>query len=230
MNTNIKFITIILLLLSFQNISFSQTTYRFGLLPTLNLNKKLRQGWSFNTKLESRQLLQRGTYGGESDKEYDYVLTDLSGIVAKKVGLNSRIAGGYLIRLEDGLFSHRFIQQYVLVQKLLGWRLAHRLSSDQTFSKAESPEYRLRYRITSEIPLNGQSVDSKEFYLKISNEYLNSLQEKKYNIEIRFIPLLGYNMNYTFKIEVGLDYRVSSFLHNSTRHSYWISFNLFIDI
>ncbi|WP_027003967.1 DUF2490 domain-containing protein [Hugenholtzia roseola] len=224
-----KFVlTSIFLLLQYA--AFSQANYQVGLLPALNLNKKLGNGWSLNAKLESRQRLQRGSSEGEIDKKYNYVLTDLSMIAAKKVGLNSRIAGGYLVRLEDGLFSHRFIQQYVLVQKLSGWRLAHRLSSDQTFSEVEKPEYRIRYRITSEIPLNGESVDPTEFYLKLNNEYVNSLQENEYNLEIRLIPLLGYDISNNFKIEVGLDYRVSSFFNNNTRHSYWTSFNLFIDI
>lgn len=208
----------------------AQSTYQFGVLPSVNLNKKMKNNWSLNTKLESRQLFQRGEFNGTADKEYNYVLTDMSLIAAKKVGLNSRIAGGYLIRLEDGDFFHRFIQQYVIVQKLSGWRLAHRIMSDQTFSKIEKPDIRLRYRITSEIPLNGESVDPGEFYLKLNNEYINSFQANEYDLEIRLIPLLGYDITDNVKIESGLDYRVNSFLNNSTRHSYWMTFNLFIEI
>lgn len=208
----------------------AQSTYQFGVLPSVNLNKKMKNNWSLNTKLESRQLFQRGEFNGTTDKEYNYVLTDMSLIAAKKVGLNSRISGGYLIRLEDGDFFHRFIQQYVVVQNLSGWRLAHRIMSDQTFSKIEKPEIRLRYRITSEIPLNGEAVDPGEFYLKLNNEYVNSFQAKEYDLEIRLIPLLGYDITDNFKIESGLDYRVNSFFNNSTRHSYWMNFNLFIEI
>lgn len=218
------------MLMQLQFSVFAQSTYQFGGLPSVNLNKKLKNDWSLNTKIESRQVFQRGEINGSSDKEYNYVLTDLSLIAAKKVGLNSRIAGGYLIRFEDGDFFHRFIQQYVIVQKLSGWRLAHRISSDQTFSKIEKPEIRFRYRITSEIPLNGESVDPGEFYLKLNNEYVNSFQVLEYDLEIRLIPLLGYDIKDNFKIESGLDYRVNSFFNNSTRHSYWMTFNLFIDI
>jgi hypothetical protein len=151
-------------------------------------------------------------------------------IAAKKVGLNSRIAGGYLIRFEDGEFFHRFIQQYTIVQKMSGFRLAHRILSDQTFSKIEKTEIRFRYRITSEIPLNGESVDPGEFYLKLNNEYINSFQALEYDLEIRIIPLLGYDITDNFKIESGLDYRVNSFINNSTRQSYWMTFNFFIDL
>lgn len=230
MNTKVRNLFFVLVLMQLQFSVSAQSTYQIGVLPSVNLNKKMNNNWTLNTKLESRQLFQRGEFNGTADKEYNYVLTDMSLIAAKKVGLNSRIAGGYLIRLEDGDFFHRFIQQYVIVQKLSGWRLAHRIMSDQTFSKIEKPDIRLRYRITSEIPLNGEAVDPGEFYLKLNNEYVNSLQGKEYDLEIRLIPILGYDITDNFKIESGLDYRVNSFFNNSTIHSYWMTFNLFIEM
>lgn len=230
MNIKVNYLIFVLVVMQLPFSVAAQSTYQFGGLPSLNINKKLKNDWSLNTKLESRQLFQRGEINGISDKEFNYVLTDLSLIAAKKVGLNSRIAGGYLIRFEDDEISHRFIQQYVIVQKFSGWRLAHRMMSDQTFSKIEKPEIRFRYRLTTEIPLNGESVDPGEFYLKVNNEYVNSFQAKEYDLEIRLIPLLGYDITDNVKIESGLDYRVNSFLNNRTRHSYWMTFNLFIEI
>jgi hypothetical protein len=230
LNTEIKYLIPVLVLLLFHCDIYSQSTYQFGALPSLNLNRKLENDWSLNAKLESRQLFRRGVINGNAEKEYEYILTDFSLIAAKKVGLNSRIAAGYLIRFEDAEVFHRFIQQYVIIQKMSGYRLAHRLLSDQTFSGVEKPEIRLRYRITAEIPLNGESVDPGEFYLKLNNEYINSFQAMDYDLEIRLIPLLGFDITENYKIESGLDYRVNSFLNNKTRHSYWMTFNLFIDI
>lgn len=218
------------MLLLLQCVVNAQSNYQLGGLPAVNLNKKLKNDWSLNTKLESRQLFQRGEIIGSADKEYSYVLTDFSLMAAKKVGLNSRIAGGYLIRFKDGELFHRFIQQYIIIHKISGFRLAHRIISDQTFSEIEKPEIRFRYRITSEIPLNGESVDPGEFYVKLNNEYINSFQAMEYDLEIRLIPLLGYDITENYRIESGLDYRINSFLNNSTRHSYWMTFNLFIDI
>lgn len=210
--------------------TLAQSTYQVGGLPSINLNYKLKNEWSSNFKIESRQLLQRGTFNGDSDKSYDYVLTDFSLIAAKKVGLNSRISVGYLFRFRDGNATHRLIQQYTVTQRLPGFRLAHRVVTDQTFSPTSVTEYRLRYRLATEIPLNGQSADPKEFYLKISNEYLNSVQNSDYDLEIRLVPLLGYAITEQHKIEVGLDYRVNSFLHQYARHSFWTSINWFIEI
>lgn len=230
MNTKITYLVFILWLIQFSNTVFAQSTFQMGGLPSLNFNIKLKNDWSLNSKIESRLLFQRGEINGDVDKNFNYVLTDFSLIGAKKIGLNSRIAGGYLIRFEEGVLNHRFIQQYVIVQKLSGFRLAHRFLFDQTFSASEEPEFRLRYRITSELPLNGESVDPGEYYLKINNEYINSLQAMEYDLEIRLIPLIGYDISERFKIETGLDYRVNSFLTNNTRHSYWMTLNFFIEI
>mgnify|MGYP005849244377 CR=1 FL=1 len=208
----------------------AQNTYQLGILPGLNINKSLKKNWWVNTRVESRQLFQRGEKRGTTEKAYNYVLTDWSVVAAKKVGLNARVAGGYLIRFEEGEVFHRFVQQYTVVQKLLGFRLAHRFLSDQTISKKEAADIRLRYRITAEIPLNGKSVDVKEFYVRMNNEYVNSFQANEYDLEIRLVPLLGYVIARHFKIEGALDYRVNGFIQNKTRHSYWFALNLFVDL
>lgn len=207
-----------------------QGTYRVGGLPSLNLNARLKSDWSLNLRAESRQLFLRGVLDGETEADYRYVLTDFSLIAAKKVGLNSRLAGGYLLRVENGELTQRFIQQYTAVQKLARFRLAHRFVFDQTLSPGEQPEFRLRYRIASEIPLDGASADPGEFYLKISNEYLHRLQSAEYDLEVRLIPLLGFDLSDRLKIESGLDYRLASFLSGKARHSYWMALNFFIEI
>lgn len=230
MNTKKTAFIRIIIILQLINSAYAQDTYQFGLLPSLNVNKKLKSDWSLNTKIESRQLFQNGDFIGNVEKKYKYVLTDFSLITAKKIGLNSRMAGGYFIRLEKTQLVHRFIQQYTVVQRLSGYRLAHRFLSDQTLTKDETLEFRIRYRITAEVPLNGEALDPGEFYFKINNEYLNSFQDTEYNFEMRLVPLLGYDLTESYKIETGLDYRINSFFNNSARHSFWISLNFFIEI
>lgn len=230
MNINCFSFLLVLASLFTKNTSISQSTYQWGVLPSVNLNKKLKNDWSLNTKVEGRHMFQSGEINGVFFEKNKYVLTDFSLILAKKVGLNSRVGAGYLIRVEGAELSHRFIQQYIIVQKLARFRFAHRFLADQTISETERPQFRIRYRMTSEIPLNGESVDPKEFYVKLNNEYVNSLQAKEYDLEIRLIPLLGYGFSDILKMETGLDYRVNSFLHNSTRNSYWITLNFFIEL
>ena len=208
----------------------AQSTYQIGLLPSLNLNKKLEKDWSLNLKIESRQLIQRGNFEGFVDPGYEYVLTDNTLVAAKKTGFNSRVAGGYLMRFRGKELIQRAIQQYSVVQKMNGYRLAHRFVTDQTFVPNQQTEFRLRYRLTSEIPLNGQSVDQNELYLKINNEVLNSWRSSDYDLEIRVIPFLGWIVSANTKIEFGLDYRVNSFLTNNARHTFWTALSCFIDL
>lgn len=226
MNTNRPLgISVILVLAIFSG--QAQSRYQFGLLPSLNFNKKLAQDFSLNAKVESRQELKDGFFNTPADFSYDYLLTDLSLLVAKKFRSNQSIGFGYLLRLEEGKTILRSIQQYTVTRAYSSFRLAHRLSTDQTFSAEEPAEYRLRYRIAAEIPLNGQTVDPREFYFKLNHEYLNAWQEGEYDLEIRAVPMLGYEFSDTQKLEIGLDYRLSSFLNDSSRQRFWVALNWF---
>jgi hypothetical protein len=207
----------------------AQQTWEWGVLPSLNFNKKLPKDWSINAKLEGRYLLASGDFNQEVFERNRYLLTDVALVAAKKIGLNSRVAGGFLARFEDGVFIQRSIQQFVVVRRLPGFRLAHRIVTDQTFSPDEATEFRLRYRISTEIPLNGESLDQKEFYLKINHEYLHSFQDAVFDLEIRMIPLLGYGLSENIKLESGLDYRLSALITGSPEHTFWMTFNLFVE-
>lgn len=159
--------------------------------------------------------------------KYDYLLTDVSLVVTKRIAANITVGGGYLIRAEDDVFKNRAIQQISFSKKYPGFRMAHRIMTDQTFEKNENPELRLRYRISSEIPLEGQSIDVNEFYLKINNEYLNSWQRDDYDLEIRWVALFGYAVSPLNDLEMGIDYRLDSFINGNSRNRIWLSINFF---
>jgi hypothetical protein len=206
-------------------------------MPSININYGLQNNWALHFKTESRLLFQSGQFGKEPIRGVDYVLSDISMIASKKTGLNTNLAGGYLVRILENQAIHRTIQQFSIVRKFNSFRLAHRFSADQSFNlnpndefKLKYVEYRLRYRIAAEFPLNGQSVDAREFYLKINNEYLYVWQNSENDIEIRIVPLLGYNFVDTSKLELGLDYRLDSFLNDNPRNSFWLSMNWFFRI
>lgn len=210
--------------------AFAQSSFQTGLLPSINFNKGISEDWSLNFKIESRQLLKDGFFRNKNEFDYDYLLTDFTTITSKKIGLNNAISFGYTLRVADKDLVHRFIQQITLTKRYSSMRLGHRFSTDQTFAHDRSVQFRVRYRLTAELPLNGQSVDPKEFYIKINNEYLNVFQNKDYDLELRLVPLLGYNFNDNNKLETGLDYRLSSFIHTGSRSSFWLSINWFIKI
>ena len=199
----------------------AQGSYRSGLLPAINLNRPLSGDRELNFKWESRQLFAQGQQGEAPAYQFRYVLSDFSLLLSQKLGFGAKLAGGYLLRLEDTGPVHRAIQQFTVVRRPGSFRLAHRFAADQTFAAEEQTEFRLRYRIVVELPLNGQSVDAREWYLKIGNEYLGGWQGNSQDLEIRLVPMAGYNVNDSSKLEFGLDYRLGSLFTGSHNHTLW---------
>jgi hypothetical protein len=194
-----------------------------GLLPVLNVNTAVAQNYKLNFKTESRQVLYR-----ESELQFDYERVDISLILSRKTGLNNSIAVGYLLSIREGLLVSRSIQQFTITRKYASLRLAHRFSMDQIFEKDEDTAFRIRYRLSNQLPLNGRSVNAKEFYLKVNNEYLNSFQGGDYDLEIRLGLLLGYEFSDNSKIEFGLDQRFDSFIEAKLRKRSWINFAWYV--
>jgi hypothetical protein len=200
----------------------AQSRYRLGTMPQVNLNHKFAGGWKLNTKLESRQLISQGLWGQNNEPGFAYSLTDLAVQVGKKTGLNQSFSGGGLLRLDNGQLIGRLIQQYSVVQKYPFFRLGHRFVADQTFVPDEPMALRLRYRIGLDLAFSGQEVDPREFYLKITHEYLNQFQDAAYDLELRFTPMFGYAFTDNNKLEWGLDYRLDSLISGDPRSSFWI--------
>lgn len=202
----------------------AQSNNEFGFLPSLNVNKKLQKDWSLNFKTESRQSIIKEEFN------YDYMLTDVSFAASKKTGVYTTMAMGYLMRIDDKGVRNRTMQQITFVKRYNSIRLSHRLLADQTFNKDDLPEYRLRYRISTEIPLQGESLDPKEYFLKIGNEYLHSLYDHSYDLEVRGIAFVGYVLSPNNKLEVGFDYRIDSFIQGSLRNRLWFGLNFYTSL
>lgn len=227
MNTRIKHPLVFFILFSLQYIG-AQTQSRAGFLPSINYNHKINKLYEVNFKLESRHFVFDDNASQSGNFKYDYSLSDISALVGRKVGLNSKVVVGFLTRVEPDAISYRTIQQFIFQTKIDNFRVAHRIATDQTFSPIESTEFRLRYRLSAEIPLSGLKVDVKEFYFKFNTEALNSIQDNAYDLELRAVPNIGYVINERHKIELGLDNRFVSFIDNQTRFTSWITINWFL--
>lgn len=201
---------------------------RFGVLPIINFNKTLNNRIDINTRYESRHFLFENPATKEHNFDYRYSLSDFSALIGVKTGFNSKINAGFLTRFLPNTTTYRSIQQFILKDKISKYRVAHRLVTDQTFNANEAPEFRLRYRFNGEIPLAGEKVDPKEFYLKVNTEILNSLQANTYDLEFRIIPNIGFVINKNQKIEVGFDNRFISFIYNKTRITSWVTISWFL--
>lgn len=225
-----KKISCLFFILLYTVVGLSQSTYQVGLIPRVNINQKLENNWKLNYKIESRFIGAEGAFSSSSTFNPKYNLTDVSVVASKKVGLNNALAAGYLMRFHGSKVDQRFIQQFTIIDRYSSYRLAHRFTSDQTIKKDEDNTFRLRYRLSLELPLNGHTVDENEFYLKVNHEYLNAFEVNHYDLEIRLVPLVGYVFKDTNKIEWGIDYRLGNFIHRDTTNNFWLTFNWYISI
>jgi len=154
-------------------------------------------------------------------------MTELSLGAGKKIGFRTKLALGYKLSVDRKEVYNRFIQQISHVKKYQTFILAHRFQTDQTFNINKATEYRLRYRLSAEIPLNGYTLDPKELFIKVNNEYLNSIQDITYDLEIRAAGFLGYALSPKTKIEIGIDNRIDSFINDSLRNRLWLGLNVY---
>ncbi len=203
----------------------AQSSFSSGILPRVRVSAKVTEGIKWVNGIESRQLFVDDTK--DESLDYEYVLTDISSLLSMKIGANGAVNGGYLLRFEGDEVIHRAIQQFTIVQNYDIIRLGHRFVTDQTFSKNKLPEFRLRYRIALEKPLSGSEIDPKEFYFKLSNEYLLKFQSSESELETRILPFLGYEIDKNNKIELGLDYRLDGLLTSGSENDLWLSINWF---
>lgn len=206
----------------------AQTQTTAGFLPSINYNHKINKMYEVNFKFESRHFVFEDNTSQSRNFKYKYSLSDISALAGRKVGLNSKVVLGFLIRIDSDAVSFRTIQQFIFQTKIDNFRVVHRIAADQTFSSIEFTEFRLRYRLSAEIPLSGVKVDDKEFYFKFNTEALNSIQDNEYDLELRIVPNIGYKINEQHKIELGLDNRFVSFIENQTRFTSWITINWFL--
>lgn len=209
---------------------FGQLNTRIGTLPSINLNKALGKAWEYNTRIESRQFIYQKRVGQAAERKAVYELTDVTTLFGKKIGLDAKLVGGAMLRLSNKQVGLRLLQQYIFITQINKYTLAQRIAMDQTFEPQEKNEYRLRYRIGSQFALKGDKIDSKEFYFKINNEYIGSLQNGETDLEIRLTPFIGYVFNKNNKIELGLDNRLNQFSGSTKRFTSFFSINWYLKI
>lgn len=221
------FLPILSILLFYVPLAKGQN-FHAGLLPEASVSYKWSEKLQQTVKIESAHEM----YHSETALfEYTYDQTDIQLFLEGKLNPFIKIAGGYQYRVEGkGENPHRFIQQAAVLQRMTGFRIGHRFRTDQTIYTSEAVKYRLRYRLSAEFPLEGQSLDAGELYLLMSGEPIHSLQDAKSDMEVRLATSFGYFINNKTKLEMGLDYRLENILVDPVRQKLWLKLGWFFVI
>lgn len=178
------------------------------LAPDLSVSYKLNNNYALNAKIESFHYAMERDEMNEPLWKTRYDGTDMQLFITRRLGPFNRVALGYQYGHEPAKpASHRIIQQYSIIRRPSNMAFAHRLRTDQTFYERDPVRFRLRYRFSAEIPLQGQSLDPREFYLLASDEIIASAQNKKHKAENRFVVMAGFMASDNHKLQMGIDYR-----------------------
>lgn len=202
-----------------------------GLMPEFGLTLPISGNFSQTYKIENQHLMfQDGT--AENGFQYEYERTDLQFFLNYKFAGNWKATAGYQLRIEERWNTHhRTIQQIATSSRIRGLRLAHRVRLDQTMERSEPFVFRTRYRAALEIPLNGEKIDRKEFYVVVSDEPIYSIDsELTSELENRLVVTLGHFFDNGNKLELSLDHRTDRFFDNGIRQRIWLKIGWFLNV
>jgi hypothetical protein len=201
-------------------IASAQSSYNGGVQLEVKPSFSFQNDWKLNSRLASRFLFFEGSDSQSFTTLADVERVELELISTKKVSSTMSLGGGYLVRVQKGAVKHRLIQQLSLSNEYETFSLAHRFRFDETFQVDKATTYRFRYRIGFEKPLNKKGNDDNSMYFILNNEYIPSVQDGQYNLEMRLLPALGFNLNNRNSLEVGLDYRVENLFTSTNKQIY----------
>lgn len=205
---------------SFTSVSLAQRTY-YGVFGESAINYKLKNNWKLTAKIESQHRLFSNTELIENLWEHEHVRSDFQGFVGKGLTVRTKGAIGYQYRWSlGGQNSHRIIEQISWLSNVRNYRIGHRVRTDQTFLN-DKVSWRLRYRISADLPINGQQLDPGEKYLILSEELIGEYFDEELALENRIVAGLGWYFENKHKLEVGIDYRLDPIITSPQRNRIW---------
>lgn len=207
----------------------SQEVYKAGLFPQINLIAPLDSNWELNFLLKPRHILFQGS-PGEAGYHPEYERTDFETIILRRMDKHHAGGAGYMVRYKDGMFYHRTSQQLSSTFSRESLRFGQRTILDQTFGRGKLPVFRVRFRLFTEIPAQGQGIDPGEFYFKLHNEELVLWEGPQADLEVRGLAMPGLRISKNTRTELGLDYRLSNLLEGSREHQFWLCWVVAVSI
>lgn len=220
-----RFIAVLFSIFSIQVMGQVSTTG--GFFPEMAISHS-QKSWQYTLKIESQNYF----YNAQSPEQWSAgrKQNDFQVFADYKVTPLISVSGGYQYRLlSDQDNTHRLIEQIGFVQKASRMRIGHRIRLDQMFLE-EGIQWRFRYRFSTEIPLNGHSLDPTEYYLLGQAEAIASFEPGEKDLENRLYMAMGYVFKNAYKIQMGPDYRTDKYFIDGFRNRIWWKIGLFVKI
>ena len=208
-----KIIPILLLACLSASRLHGQDVQQYGSIPMLLLKKEVNDRLDYTVAFSSEMnAIDRRSAGERYPAKV--LNLNLESALSYDANPNLNLAGGFLFRLRDPFTGTttelRPWQQLTTIHRLGKYRLRNRLRAEERWAGIDLDfDLRLRYRISTDFPLDGERLDNREFYLNISAEALVTPTGSQafYFWENRTYFGLGYQLNDRHRLEPALDFR-----------------------
>ena len=208
-------------------IVYSQNIHFYGLLPAINQTGRLSDKFNYNffasTTIDAVKLIENGKTYPATDFQL-YIQPSL--IYVHSPNLN--FAGSYTYQRNNPFNpaysnEHRLWQQAIFSFEAGKARMTNRFRFEERFiqnrTTGEYPlSFRARYQIGFNRPLQGKTLDPKEFYVNAYNEFYFSLTKSQRNAlysENWTYAGIGYHLGKIGRIELG--YLFQTYVRNSAK-------------
>jgi hypothetical protein len=205
---------ILFIIFFYQTFVFSQNLTFYGVLPVINQTGRISQKFNYNlfvsTTIDAFKSLQNNTNYPAKDLQL-YLQPSI--IYLASPSLN--FAASYTYQRNNPITpdftnEHRLWQQMIYSFPVGTGRLTNRFRLEERFiqSKNTAPHTlatRVRYQLGLNMPLQGKTLDEKEFYLNTYNEFYFSLTGTKnatFSENWSYLGI-GYNLGKMGRIELG---------------------------
>lgn len=191
--------------------------------PSINISWNNNARWSFNSLIEQRNVVDNGVKG---------LHIQAAQFASYDIGFYSQIGAGVMYREvfdQQRPEELRFTEQFVYARKYNSLKLAHRVRWDQRI-RGMDLTHRWRYRFSGSTPLNGGTVDAREFYLTASAEAVFIAQaNQKPGYDQRIAIGIGTALTTKLKLQLVTEYRWEDYTQDLTR-SLFFNFGLYYSL
>lgn len=182
--------------------------------------------WKLNTSLGHRSVREK--IGESTSTELAFL--EINQFITKKISPKLSISFGYKYRDINNIIDeieHRITQQVALVHHKEHFRFVSRLRLEQRFRNQFIHRY--RYRFSMDVPLNGVKLDSKEFYMVVSNEIILQKVKTGGRFDNRLSIGVGYVFSQVSKLQLDFTHRMED-LNDEIEHIPFVTTSLLFNI